>query len=508
MKIAFRVDASSLIGTGHFMRCLTFADALKRCGAQIRFVSRGLPLHLIAMLAEKEIEFVPLKRDATPLITGNLAHSDWLGTSQKQDAEDSVLALSDLHWDWLVVDHYALDAGWEGVLRRVAKQILVIDDIADRQHECDVLLDQNFYSDMQTRYTGKVPPHCQLLLGPRYALLRDEFRMLREQVKPRSGPVKRILVFFGGVDAENYTGVAIKALSGIDMSDLQVDVVIGALHPCRTEIEDLCATHRYVCHVQTSHMAQLMAEADLAIGAGGSATWERCSLGLPALTFCTADNQKRQVADAAEQGFLYAPAVDSASLELIKRHAVVLLENPAMRKLISITALSRVDGRGAARIIHKMGAMESVSIAPVSVRRALTNDAALVWPWRNSEATRRYFFDPSSVSLETHMRWWDQSLLDPLRVLLVGEVFGQAFGVIRFDFDKSERALISIYLNPSMTGEGLGRALLNAGLYWLRVNYTGIELVAAEIIPENQPSLRLFKAAGFTERYRLFCINV
>ena len=118
------------------------------------------------------------------------------------------------------MDHYALDARWESVLRQTAKKTLVIDDIADRQHDCDVLLDQNFYADMQTRYTGKVPEHCQLLLGPRYALLREEFRQLREQITPRTGPVKRVLVFFGGVDADNYTARAIKALANIGSHDL------------------------------------------------------------------------------------------------------------------------------------------------------------------------------------------------------------------------------------------------------------------------------------------------
>ncbi|MDO8208674.1 MAG: UDP-2,4-diacetamido-2,4,6-trideoxy-beta-L-altropyranose hydrolase, partial [Gallionella sp.] len=291
MRIVFRTDATGQIGTGHFMRCLTLADALKQRGAQIRFVSRDLPLHLRDMLAAKDVEFVSLESDLTPPVTGDLAHAHWLGASQKQDAQATIQALSDQSWDSLVVDHYALDARWESALRGTARQIMVIDDIADRQHDCDVLLDQNFYADMQTRYAGKVPSHCQLLLGPRYALLRDEFRRFRDQVKPRTGAVKRILVFFGGVDADNYTGRAIEALSEIDVSGFHIDVVIGAQHPRLAEIEGMCAANGFVCHVQTNRMAELMAAADLAIGAGGSATWERCCLGLPALAFCTADNQ-------------------------------------------------------------------------------------------------------------------------------------------------------------------------------------------------------------------------
>lgn len=304
MRAAFRVDASSQIGTGHFMRCLTLADALKKRGAHIRFVSRHLPEYLRNMLVAKGHEFSPLSSAPCQKASDALAHSLWLGTSQHADVQDSIQALSDQTWDWLVVDHYALDACWETALRQTAKKILVIDDIADRQHDCDILLDQNFYEDMNTRYADKVPPHCQLLLGPRYALLREEFLRIREQVKPRSGPVKRIFVFFGGVDTDNYTGRAVEALSEMGISDLHVDVVIGAQHPCREKIESACAQFGFVCHIQTDKMAELMAAADLAIGAGGSAVWERCCLGLPSIIFALAENQKKAVVDLETAGVI------------------------------------------------------------------------------------------------------------------------------------------------------------------------------------------------------------
>ncbi len=255
MRIAIRVDASSQIGTGHFMRCLTLADALKQSGVQIRFVCRHMPEHLRDMLNTKGHEFAPLNGIPSEEAVDDTSHAHWLGVSQAQDATDTGYALSDQTWDWLVVDHYALDARWETVLRNTAKKILVIDDIADRQHDCDVLLDQNFYADMDTRYTGKVPAHCQLLLGPRYALLREEFRRLHEQVKPRNGPVKRVLVFFGGVDADNYTGRAIEALTEIGIEELHVDVVIGAQHPNREQIKAICVQHGFMCHIQTNKMA-------------------------------------------------------------------------------------------------------------------------------------------------------------------------------------------------------------------------------------------------------------
>lgn len=354
MKIAFRVDASSRIGTGHFMRCLTLAEALKHRGAQIRFVSRELPVYLRDMLAAKDIEFVLLEGDAIPSVTGDLAHSHWLGASQQQDAQDTIKALSDKTWDWLVVDHYALDARWESALRGTVRQIMVIDDIADRRHDCDVLLDQNYYADMHNRYTGKVPAHSQLLLGPRYALLRDEFRKMREQARPRTGSVKRVLVFFGGVDADNYTGLAIKALVELALKDIQVDVVIGAQHPRRAEIEAACAANGYVCHVQTSRMAELMAKADLAIGAGGSATWERCCLGLPCIVGAVAQNQVQAAKDISVFGVVkYIGAVREITVEKLKHEIEQACHQDWLNQASSL-GLELVDAQGVMRVIKIM----------------------------------------------------------------------------------------------------------------------------------------------------------
>jgi len=356
LKIAIRVDASSQIGTGHLMRCLTLADALKQRGAQIRFVSRHLPEHLRNMLATKGHEFMPLNGRPSEVISNDLAHAQWLGTSQHIDAQDSIHTLSDQEWDWLVVDHYALDARWESALRQTAKNILVIDDIADRQHICDILQDQNLYADMQNRYSGKVPLHCQLLLGPRYAVLRDEFRLLREQIKLRSGAAKRVLIFFGGVDSDNYTGRAVEALSEIDISDLYVDVVIGAQHPCREQIEAACAQHGFICHVQTDRMAELMAFADLAIGAGGSASWERCCLGLPALLVALADNQIN-IAKALDSigACVYIGTIRTASTPIMRDAIFDLLSAKDRLKMLSEKAYSLVDGMGVDRICQEMG---------------------------------------------------------------------------------------------------------------------------------------------------------
>ena len=375
-------------------------------------------------------------------------------------------------------------------MRETAKQIMVIDDIADRQHDCDVLLDQNFYTDMQTRYIGKVPAHCQLLLGPRYALLRDEFRKLREQVQPRTGPVKRILVFFGGVDADNYTGRVIKVLTEMDIKGLYVDVVIGAQHPYRADIEINCSTEGFVCHVQTDKMAKLMAAADLAIGAGGSATWERCCLGLPTFAICTADNQQRQVEDAAREGLLYTSVCNIDLAYIIKMHAAALIENAYLRQFISRLAMQAVDGRGVLRIIGNLGCSRVV------IRKAHEGDSQKLFEWRNNPSNRSVSRNVDPITWESHQKWFATVMASRDRDILIGQISDVPIGVVRFD-KQGDSAEVSIYLVPDANHFGQGRNLLLSAEQWLKSNRPDIKLIRASVLGGNEPSQRLFLGSDY-----------
>lgn len=490
MNIAFRVDASIQIGTGHFMRCLTLADVLKQHGAQIRFVSRHLPDHLRDMLNAKGHEFARLNSSPGGEAADDSSYAHWLGVSQMQDAADTSKALSDQTWDWLIVDHYALDARWETALRNVAKRILVIDDIADRQHDCDLLLDQNYYADMDTRYTGKVPAHCQLLLGPHHALLRDEFRKLHEQVEPRAGPVKRVLVFFGGVDTDNYTGRAIEALASLGSHDLHVDVVIGAQHPYRTQIETACAENGFICHVQTDQMAELMADADLAIGAGGSATWERCCLGVPTLTVCVADNQRKQITDAASEGMLYAPEAGDDLTLMLKRHVIALMENDHLRHVISRNGMQAVDGRGVMRVVRNLGCNG------IDIRTARHDDSKKLFEWRNHPTVRAVSRSTELITWENHQKWFASVLTSPDRLLLIGHRDGSPVGVVRFDI-QDDAAEVSIYLVPGIKQSGQGRDLLQSAESWFIINRPEVCKICANVLGGNERSRHLFLNASY-----------
>lgn len=490
MKIAFRVDASSQIGTGHFMRCLTMANALKQGGGETRFVSRHLPEHLRDMLESNGHQFKRLEVRSSVSISTDLAHSHWLGTSQQVDAQDSTQALSDQIWDWLVVDHYSLDARWESAVRQASKRILAIDDIADRQHDCDLLLDQNFYGDMSARYTGKLPAHCQLVLGPRYALLRDEFRRLHARVKPRAGPVKRVLVFFGGVDSGNYTAFVVEALGLLNIKNLKVDVIVGAQHPGLEVIESACLKYKFKLHVQTNQMAELMAMADLAIGAGGVATWERCCLGLPSFAIATADNQIRQVTEAASAGLLYAPELEGDLTLEIMSQLLIFLTDSKLRRAISSESIRTVDGQGVSRIIAIMYSSN------MEIRPATMGDAQNLFEWRNHPTIRMASRNIELIDLESHHRWLTSVLGDPKRILLIGYLNDDPVGVVRFDI-REDTAEVSIYLVPEVGMTGQGRRLLKCAELWLTVNQPKVGKILACVVDGNERSRHFFLKSGY-----------
>lgn len=413
-----------------------------------------------------------------------------LGCSAAEDAEEVLALLRGRCFDWMIVDHYALDASWEAKLRTVAERMLVIDDLADRQHDCDVLLDQNFYSDMEDRYDSRIAASTRALLGPKYALLRPDFAAARNNVSVRDGQVRRILVFFGGVDLGGYTGAAIDALADAHLGDIAVDVVVGGSHPFQAEVDAKCAAHGYALHVQTSRMAELMAQADLALGAGGVATWERCCVGLPAIVFEVADNQRQLVQDAALAGIVYAPDCDAPNAKRMTLHLRALMNNSRMLAGLSHRGMSLVDGKGVSRVLHAMG------ITGVVVRRAVNDDIRAMFEWRNQPEVRNNSRTQAAIDWPTHLAWTQAALADVRKILLVGERDGQAIGVVRFDLD-GDAAEVSIYLAPGLAGQGAGSDLLSAAEDWLLRAAPHVAQLNAEVLSGNDRSHGLFRRGGY-----------
>jgi UDP-2,4-diacetamido-2,4,6-trideoxy-beta-L-altropyranose hydrolase len=272
------------------MRCLTLADALSEQGAECRFVCREHEGHLIDHIRSRGYEAHALpKPGANAWFESDLAHASWLGVDWLADAQQTLQFLKNTRLDWLIVDHYALDHRWESALRSSCKRIMVIDDLADRRHDCDLLLDHNLRRDAAHRYSALVPSHCRLLLGPKYILVKPEF--LQFPKRGRNGVIENIFVYFGSNDQDNQAARAITALAGFPQ--ISCLVVLGNDHPHQ---EAVYAAADGLSHIKIvnfcSNMAAQMSRADLSLGVCGIAAWERCALGLPSIVCVTADNQR------------------------------------------------------------------------------------------------------------------------------------------------------------------------------------------------------------------------
>ena len=356
MRVVFRADASARMGTGHVMRCLTLADALQARGAKTGFVCREHPGNLIAALQQKG---QPVSSLPAPNASSNTSEEDyaaWLGVSRQEDAEQTIAVLQGGAPDWIVVDHYGLDREWDRRLRPYVGRLQVIDDLANRPHDCDALLDQNYSAEGERRYRGLVPESCRLLVGPRYALLAPEYASHRETQPVRDGAVRRVLIYFGGVDPRNIAGLALEVLSAPEFRHLDIDLVIGTNSAHRATLEAQAAARLRTCvHGTRPYLADLMVRADLAIGAGGVTTWERMCLGLPSLVVSIAENQRPTCEALAAAGLIqYVGDASSVAAAQIREALTPLLENRDRLAALSSRGRLLVDGRGASRVAEVM----------------------------------------------------------------------------------------------------------------------------------------------------------
>jgi UDP-2,4-diacetamido-2,4,6-trideoxy-beta-L-altropyranose hydrolase len=360
MRVAFRADSSLEIGTGHVMRCLTLADNLATHGVECLFMCREHPGNLIQLIMAKGhlVFALPFNEKLRQQVNHNINFSNskinyghWLGSTQEQDAQLCTLILAEFQPDWLIVDHYSLDIAWELALKPYYGKLLVIDDLADRLHACNILLDQTFARNIED-YRLKVPVECRILCGSQYALLRPEFAALRPySLGRRAKPALReLLITMGGVDKNNMTGRVMKSLSICPLpAGCRITVVMGSTSPSLDEVlknaQEMPCDTRVLIGV--SEMAQLMAESDLAIGAAGMTSWERCCLGLPTIMFVLAKNQLK-VAHELER--VTAAALISSSSNQESQLLGILREfssTPQKLQDMSESCAAIVDGMGA-----------------------------------------------------------------------------------------------------------------------------------------------------------------
>jgi UDP-2,4-diacetamido-2,4,6-trideoxy-beta-L-altropyranose hydrolase len=489
-RAVFRCDASAALGGGHVSRCLTLARALRDRGWSCAF----------AVSVETAAAVPRLHGAADAILTLGVAAADEAARMADRFGGEA---------DLLVVDHYARDMAFETACRRWTRRVLVIDDLADRRHDADLVLDQTL-GRSPFDYAGLVPPHCRVLAGSGYALLHPAFAANRPAaLSRREGCVapRRILVAFGATDPGNATSMALRAIAASRLA-LEVDVILGAGAPhrkaVRAELTAMPHPTRLHVEIEAESVAALMTAADLAIGAGGTTSWERCCLGLPTVVLETAANQRAVVRALVERrAAVFAGQPSSVSVQAVARVLRHVALDVGSRARMARAAAQVCDGRGVARVLDAALLPESGVEQGIRLRPATIDDAEQMFIWQTHPSTRRHSFTPEPPSWGEHLRWLCDRLADPrclLRVVLLGD---QPVGSVRLNrravADCPDGYEVSIAIAPECRRLGIGKAALILASELI----PHLPLVA-RIKPENEASQRLFSMCG----YRPFAAGV
>ncbi len=467
----FRADASAAIGSGHVRRCLSVAAALKRDGWTCRFA-----------VGEESLTVVP------ELIAGGF-ETRALKPSALRDAEELRRSAPE-GCDLLVVDHYGLDRAYESAARKFARHVLAIDDLADRDHDCDALMDATAGRNAGD-YAAHVPAHADLLLGPAYAPLRPEFAIMRARRTTHPRDHRRMLINFGGTDPDDETGSVLAALSNMSLpDDLHIDVVLGhgARHAARVTARISAMPDRFQLHLDAPDMVSLLAASDIAIGAGGVSALERCCLGLPSILVVIADNQRLVAASLAKAG---ATRIATGGKDAAYQALALLEDRPAQRAMAAVAA-SLCDGRGAARIAAWIDPEHAKDGAPVRLRPVTADDEAVTFGWQVQPETRRFARDARVPTREEHRAWFAARRIHPdclYNIVLHGD---DPAGTIRLDRRDGAGWEVSIGIDAARHGIGLGRAALA-----LARRLVPEAPLLAQILPGNDTSRALFTRAGY-----------
>ncbi|UCZ57555.1 UDP-2,4-diacetamido-2,4,6-trideoxy-beta-L-altropyranose hydrolase [Desulfurispirillum indicum] len=488
--ITIRADASTGIGTGHVMRCLTLAEELRQRGASVHFLCRAHPGHMGEVISARGFALTLLPPPVMSFDADDYA--TWLGAPAGEDARQTMEALQGMEVAWLIVDHYAIDQHWEQLLRPHTAKILVIDDLANRHHDCDLLLDQT-YGRCEEQYGPLVSEHAVLLLGSQYALLRAEFARWRTySLKRRTGEeFRHLLVTMGGVDAANHTSLVLTALRGCELPhDLKITVILGHGSPHVDEVRRHAASLPWQTEVRcgVGNMAELLAGSDLCIGAAGSTTWERCCLGVPSVVYGSAANQREILAQLGEHGAM----LEMRSMDSL---CTVLMEAVARRENLSLRAREVCDQLGVSRVADHLVPVPCER-QDVVLRRVQWSDARQLYEWQIHPETRRHSRNSAPPTWQEHCEWLKDRLRNPSSFMYLIEQSGLPVGTVRIDLVDSGKDLYetSISLDPDHYGQGFAQQALVA------INRAFAQLsLLAHIKPENAASVKLFSRCGYRQ---------
>ena len=497
MRFVFRVDSSLEIGTGHVMRCLSLADELKRKNNNVSFVCRNKAGNLINFIKNKgyKVHTIPVEK----YCSANLSdYKDNQNADLMIDANQTIEAIQHHKIDWLIIDHYAIDYKWESELRKYVKSVLVIDDLANREHDCDVLLDQNWYGTKTTgRYDKLLRKDCISLLGPRFALLSKNYAIARRQNKSHNGSINKVLIFMGGVDSGGQTVKALEALCLEELKHISVDVVIGNLNKDMTKIIKIASSRkRTVIHKVLPDLVDLMMKADLMLCAGGSTTWERCCLGLPAIVFIAAKNQSKFTKLLAKDGVhsFLGTSKEVNSQDWFEKIRELTRDADSVQKMSNLSS-KMVDGKGVSRVLSRLHGFSM----PMSLRKATAEDENLLLDWANDPIVRKFSFNQKPITKEQHHDWFRSKINDPDCLILIGmDSENIPIGQVRID-SNDEIGIIDISIDSAARGFGFAEILLKKSVKFWKSTGSNKPLIG-DVLSSNKASQKVFINSGFLEQ--------
>lgn len=491
MNIAIRADSSVSIGSGHVMRCLALAAELKGRGHDILFMSADIKGHLAGLIKEQGHHITLLPRQQEDVAVDHT--NSWLGVPWQKDAElCQRIVKSTAKLDWLIVDHYGIDARWEASMAQHVESILVIDDLANRPHQCDLLLDQTVGRNAVNYLHWLERGDTEILLGSQFSLLRQEFPALRKkalEARCQRHGVSNILLTMGGMDLDNISEKILDALAMAIDQAWQVTVVLGAGAPHYHSLQEKLAQYNFGVELLSSvnNMAHLMAKADLAIGAAGTTSWERCCLGLPTILIQTAENQHL----VAEELSTLGAVIFIGEGRQLKSESILDALAYAEDHLMGLsTAASQIcDGRGAGRVADYIALNKRVILRIVT-----QSDIELIYKWQSEHGARRYSRNTEVPAYEHHESWFLKRVSSPDPYLII-MLEGVPVGVLRLDkLSIDSEYEVSILISSDYYGRGVGTAALTK----LRQRYPSITIVA-EVHEENESSRALFEKLGYKQ---------
>ncbi len=475
--LVVRADAGVAMGTGHVMRCLALAQAWQDAGGNVVFAMAQSTPAVEERLGSERIEIVRLNgfagsaQDATQL--SELAHSHGA--------------------DWLVVDGYQFDAEFQRRVRVAGLQLLFIDDTAHAaDYVADLVLNQNAHAS-ENLYRSRAA-HVRLLLGPRYALLRREFKSWQAWKRGINPGPRKVLVTMGGSDPDNTTALVIRALQLVALDGLEARVVVGGSNPHIKSLGE--AASQSVVQVSLvrnpANISELMGWADVAVSAAGTTCWEMCLLGLPAILIGLAVNQRPVAQELDRRGVAVHLDCPDLSPEQIAGKLQGLLASLDTRAAMSRRGRELVDGRGAERVVSAMRG------EGLRLRRVEESDCRLLWEWANEPEVRAVSFSSEAIPWERHLEWFNSRLTDSDAVLyLAMNANNIPVGQVRYQIEGT-RAVVSISLAAGFRGKGNGKMALSSGNEELFRN-TRATTIDAYVKPHNRAALQLFSRAGFRQ---------